>query len=93
METLEFSLAEGAPRGSYDEGADVLYISLGAPRPAVGVEIENGVIVRYDEETNEIVGVTLVGLREKTSRELSLPIPEAFPRNGRDNEVVKSLLP
>ena len=93
MEPLEFSLAEGAPRGSYDEGADVLYISLGAPKPAVGVEIENGVIVRYDEETNVIVGVTLVGLREKTSQELSSPIPEAFLRNGRNNEVAKSLLP
>ena len=92
MESLTLSLNESLD-GLYDEEADVLYISLGAARPALGVEIENGVIVRYDEETNEIVGVTLVGLREKTSHELSQPIPEAFLRNGRGNEGAKSPIP
>jgi len=33
----------------YDREADVLYISFGAPRPAVGVDMGNGVIMRYDE--------------------------------------------
>ncbi|MCK4652091.1 MAG: DUF2283 domain-containing protein [Methanosarcinales archaeon] len=34
----------------YDSEADVLYISFGAPRPAVGVDMGNGVIMRYDEK-------------------------------------------
>lgn len=58
-------------RWDYDEEADVLYLSVGEPRPAVGVDIGEGVVARYDEEHNEVVGVTLVGLRARLLRELN----------------------
>ena len=89
MESLEFSLSKEPPNGSYDEEADVLYISLGAPKPALGVDVGDGIIVRYDEETNEIVGVTLIGLRGKTSRELASPMPVDFSKNGRTLEAIQ----
>ncbi len=54
----------------YDEEADVLYLSVGEPRPAIGVDIGEGVIARYDEEHKELVGVTLIGLRARLLREL-----------------------
>jgi len=56
---------------SYDEAADVLYLSVGVPRPAVGVDVGDGVILRYDEAANEVVGVTLVGVRARLLRQLS----------------------
>ena len=56
---------------AYDEDADVLYLSLGAPRPAVGVDIGDGIILRYDEGTHEVVGVTLIGVRSKLLQQLS----------------------
>jgi uncharacterized protein YuzE len=56
---------------SYDEDADVLYLSLGGPRPALGVDIGDGVIVRYAEGTHEVVGVTLLGIRSKLLQQLS----------------------
>ena len=34
----------------YDGKAETLYISFGKPRPAVGVDVGEGVVVRYDEE-------------------------------------------
>ena len=86
MEPVELSLAKEAPRGSYDEGADVLYISLGEPRPALGVDVGDGLIVLYDEDTNEIVGVTIIGLRKRAEDELSQPMPEelaALVKMGR----------
>jgi len=49
----------------YDNEADVLYLSVGEPRPAVGVDIGNGVILRYDEVTQEVIGLTVIGLRAK----------------------------
>lgn len=49
----------------YDEDADVLYLSIGAPRKAVGVDIGEGTIIRYDEKQREIVGMTIIGLKEK----------------------------
>jgi uncharacterized protein YuzE len=56
---------------TYDEEADVLYLSLGTPRAAVGVDVGDGIILRYDEAANEVVGVTLVGVRARLIRELS----------------------
>lgn len=49
----------------YDEEADALYISIGEPRNALGVDIGEGAIVRYVEETEEVVGLTLIGIKER----------------------------
>jgi uncharacterized protein YuzE len=49
----------------YDEDADVLYLSIGKPRKATGVDIGQGVIVRYDEKKKEGVGFTILGMRAR----------------------------
>ena len=53
---------------SYDQGADVLYLSFGAPRPAVGVDIGEGLVLRYDETQREVVGLTVIGLHDRLIR-------------------------
>jgi uncharacterized protein YuzE len=65
MEALK--ILEGKPQldWDYDEEADVLYISVGKPRPALGVDIGDGVIVRWDEQKREVVGLTIIGLRAR----------------------------
>jgi uncharacterized protein YuzE len=65
MEALK--ILEGKPQldWDYDEEADVLYISVGKPRPALGVDIGEGVIVRWDEQKREVVGLTIIGLRAR----------------------------
>ena len=55
----------------YDEEADVLYLFVGTPKPAVGVDIGEGVVVRYDEVNNEVVGLTVLGLRERVIKEIA----------------------
>jgi uncharacterized protein YuzE len=64
-------ILEGKPSLSweYDEEADVLYISAGEPRPAVGKDIGDGVVVRYDEKAREIVGITIVGLMARMTKD------------------------
>ena len=49
----------------YDEEADVLYLSIGKPRKATGVDIGQGVVVRYDEKKKEVVGLTILGVRAR----------------------------
>ena len=49
----------------YDEEADVLYISIGKPKKALGIDIGEGAILRYIEDTGEVVGVTLIGIKER----------------------------
>ena len=37
----------------------------------MGIDIGEGVIVRYDEARGEVVGFSIMGIREKTLREVS----------------------
>ena len=57
--------------GFYDREADVLYLSLGDPTEAIALEIEDGVLARYNEEGDRVVGITLIGLRKRIQQELN----------------------
>ncbi len=74
MEALKILEHPDKVNWNYDEDADVLYLSVGEPRPAAGVDIGEGVVLRYDEAAKEVVGLTLIGLRAKLLKEL----PEAY---------------
>jgi uncharacterized protein YuzE len=54
----------------YDKEADVLYISFGKPQPALSLDLGSGIVARYLEKSNKIVGFTLIGLKHvlKTAR-------------------------
>lgn len=54
----------------YDEEADVLYLSIGKPQAAEGIDIGEGVIVRVDPRRSDVVGLTVVGLRARLLRGL-----------------------
>lgn len=72
MATAMKILARSADvRWDYDEEADVLYLSIGEPKSAVGVDIGAGVVVRYDEVHDEVVGITLIDFRARLLDELA----------------------
>ena len=48
-----------------DEDADVLYLSVGEPRPAVGIDIGDGLVLRFDGARREVAGLTVIGLRQR----------------------------
>ena len=48
---------------AYDEHADVLYLSVGNPKPAVTEEVVDGVLLRRNPATGELVGVTILDFR------------------------------
>ncbi len=52
----------------YDEDADVLFLSVGEPRPAVGIDVGDGLVLRFDEARREVAGLTVIGLRERLLR-------------------------
>ena len=70
METVKIIARPDSITWSFDEDADVLYLSVGEPRPAVGLDIGDGLVLRYDEARNEVVGLTVIGLRERLRRGL-----------------------
>ncbi len=71
MEALKILEKPAEVEWDYDEEADVLYISIGEPRPAVGMDIGEGAILRYDETHQEVVGLTLIGLQARLLKGLS----------------------
>jgi uncharacterized protein YuzE len=50
----------GALRVQYNDEADVLYISIGAPREAVTLADDAGLLIRKDPRTHDVVGVTIL---------------------------------
>ena len=72
METMTILEQPTSLQWDYDEEADVLYLSVGEPRPAIGVDIGEGLIVRFDEAAQSVVGLTIIGLRARTLKELGL---------------------
>ncbi len=71
MEAVKILEKPAAITWDYDEEADVLYLSIGEPRSAVGMDIGEGVVIRYDETRKEVVGVTLIGLRARLLKSLA----------------------
>ena len=79
---------------SYDRDADVLYISIGSPRPAHTCEEEQGLLIRKDPRTGETVGVTILDY-EEYFRQLSdlswlatKPLPEELIAYLRERPVL-----
>lgn len=66
MEALKILEKKTNLNWEYDKDADVLYVSIGNPRKAIGVDIGEGVIIRYDEPKREVVGLTIIGVKERT---------------------------
>jgi uncharacterized protein YuzE len=71
METMTILEQPTTLNWDYDEEADILYLSVGEPRPAVGIDIGEGLIVRFDEDRQAVVGLTVIGLRARTLNALS----------------------
>jgi len=61
---------------SYDAEADVLYLSMGGPRPGYGEETPEGHVLRFDEN-DQFYGVTLINPRYLLERgELVVSLPQ-----------------
>lgn len=66
METLNISEKKNKIKWDYDADADILYISFGNPKNAEGVDIVEGTIIRVQQDTQEITGVTILNPLHRT---------------------------
>ncbi|MGH7572353.1 MAG: DUF2283 domain-containing protein [Gemmatimonadota bacterium] len=70
METLKILEKPDSITWEYDEEADVLYLSMGAPQPAISLDLGDGLVARYDEQKRQVVGLTILGFRERLVKSL-----------------------
>jgi uncharacterized protein YuzE len=63
--TIEITQGHKEPYliADYDQQADVLYLSLGKPRPAEGEDYEDGIVLRYAISDNSPSGITVIGFK------------------------------
>ena len=75
---------------SYDHEADVLYLSVGEPKPADHTfGTPEGHAVRFDAN-NDIIGITLVNVRVLSERgEIAVTLPQVV--DVRSSELEESL--
>ena len=59
----------------YDEEGDFLELQVGKPRRGYFRELREGVFERVDEHTKEVIGVAIVGFRERTKDEKGVDFP------------------
>jgi uncharacterized protein YuzE len=59
---------------AYDREADVLYLSVGEPRPAISREVGDDLLLRIDAKTGEIVGLTVLNLSTRDSETLPIAV-------------------
>jgi uncharacterized protein YuzE len=68
---------EAPMKFSYDEDADVLYVTFGRPKSKVSfVQTKRGDVLRFCQETGQIVGVTILFFQERTENGETIDIPE-----------------
>jgi uncharacterized protein YuzE len=75
---------------SYDKHADVLYAFKDVPKEAWCEEVSDGILIRRDIDTDEIIGFTIVNFKRQRAGGFLKTIPHfgkvSFPR-----EIVKSI--
>lgn len=79
---------------SYDQESDVLYLSIGRPRPAIVWESPEGVLVRLDPETRDLVGLTVLNAHRAIEMgEIMVTIPEPDDRRTVGVRIPRHNLP
>lgn len=70
----------------YDAENDVLYLHVGEPQVGEGEETPEGHVIRYAPETNQVVGLTILGARRVLQRDghLTVTVPETIETSAED---------
>jgi uncharacterized protein YuzE len=70
----------------YDDENDVLYLHVGEPQVGEGEETPEGHVLRYAPDTNQVVGLTVLGARRILQRDghLAVTVPETVETSAED---------
>lgn len=76
---------------NHDVTADVLYIIIGDARPSYAETIDDGIYARYDMETDELTGITILDFSKRPKNDvLDIIISEKVI--ARDDQSVIDIL-
>ena len=64
----------------YDWQEDILYATFGASKEAICLEEDEGVLIRVDPETDEVVGFTIIDFVERFKRKAEALSIDVIPK-------------
>lgn len=71
METMTILEHPATLNRDYNEEADVFSLTAGEPRPPVGIDNSEGLIVRFDHNEPSVAGLMVIGLRARMLQALA----------------------
>lgn len=80
---------------AYDEEGDILYMSFVSNRQASTLSLNDNVVLRYDPEAGEAVGMTIIGFSDLLALEREgkwLPLRDLTELPGELGELVRNLI-
>lgn len=73
---MTFAIDGTALTPDYDEDADILYLWVEGPRPAVTYETRDGHLVQLDPSTRDFVGVAIIDYKARwEGAEIRVEVP------------------
>ena len=64
----------------YDSEGDILYITFGSPRAAVGYELSDQILLRLGSSTDTVAGITIFNFAYHTQSEREIELPKVDSR-------------
>lgn len=61
---------------NYDKKNDILYLSIGNPTDSISEEIDEGVYIRKNIETNKLSGITILNYKYKLINNININVPK-----------------
>ena len=62
----------------YDREEDILYVTLGDSDSALCIEQGDGLLVRIDPESGEVVGFTVIDFSQRAAERVAIPVYAQF---------------
>lgn len=59
----------------YNSMYDILYIRFGDDQDTYGKEVDEGIVLNYDYNSNSLVGIDIWDFKQRVSNKESIPIP------------------
>lgn len=63
---------------NYDNDHDVLYVSIGQPKPSYCDRDLDGILIRKSYETNRFSGVTILDFSKRTIHQIAKVVPKSI---------------
>ena len=72
----------------YNSAYDILYVRFGDNKDTYGKEIDDGIVLKYDCDTNNLVGIDIWDFKLRVNNAEKIPIPIPLDLNSVYKDLI-----